>query len=335
MENGFIRISRKFFDNSIWKTARAFSEAEAWIDLIQSARFDGTRTLCSIGGCQVQVGRGEYPASIRFLSKKWGRPEGWVRGFLNKLKKAGMITVNNTQGVSVIHLTNYEEYNPQHIAVNTPANTPSNTPYNTPISLTESELQGLLTQVVTQVLTHPATQTPTKPTKTPEKPAESQHTPNTKENIYNIQENLTTDVVSQKKPAAASADRTAAVAATNSRKEAFYRSLIPFVGIYGKEMVREFFDYWSETNRTQTKMRFEQERTWELKRRLAYWAKRDNNFNSNSNGQNRKPDTKAEANAYALNKLIEYNRQHTCAASTQVQPDPDAAALPPEAPDPW
>ena len=320
MENGFIRLSRKFFDNSIWKTARAFSEAEAWIDLIQSARFDGTRTLCSIGGCQVQVGRGEYPASIRFLSKKWRRPEGWVRGFMNKLKKAGMISVNNTQGVSVIHLTNYEEYNPQY----TPVNTPSNTPSNTPITLTESDLQGLLTQVVTQVLTHPSTQPPTQPAKPTEKTAESQHTPNTKENIYNIQENLTTDVVSQKKPAAASADRTAAVAATNSRKEAFYRSLIPFVGIYGKEMVREFFDYWSETNRTQTRMRFEQERTWELKRRLAYWAKRDNNFKSSSNGQNRKPDTKAEANAYALNKLIEYSQQHAESADqgTDAVPGP-------------
>ena len=334
MENGFIRISRKFFDNSIWKTARAFSEAEAWIDLIQSARFDGTRTLCSIGGCQVQVGRGEYPASIRFLSRKWGRPEGWVRGFLNKLKKAGMITVNNTQGVSVVHLTNYEEYNPQYTSVNTPANTPSNTPSNTPIALTESELQGLLTQVVTQVLTHPATQTPTKPTKTPEKAAESQHTPNTKNNIIynNIQENLTTNVVSQKKPTQASADRTAAIAATNSRMEEFYNSLRPFVSVYGKEMVREFFDYWSETNRSQTKMRFEQERTWELKRRLAYWAKRDNNFNSN--GNNRKTDSKAEANAYALNKLIEYSRQHTC-SNAEGQADTDEAALPTEVPEPW
>lgn len=64
----------------------------------------------------------------------------------------------------------------------------------------------------------------------------------------------------------------AAKAATLSRKESFYNSLIPFVGRYPKEMIRAFFDYWSELNKSGSKMRFEMQKTWELPLRLATWA---------------------------------------------------------------
>ena len=83
----------------------------------------------------------------------------------------------------------------------------------------------------------------------------------------------------------------AAIAATLSRKERFYESLVPFVEKYGAAMIREFFDYWSEMNKSQTKMRFEQQPTWETSLRLVTWAKRDNNFNKQANGTtNRESD---------------------------------------------
>ena len=84
----------------------------------------------------------------------------------------------------------------------------------------------------------------------------------------------------------------AAIAATLSRKERFYESLVPFVEKYGAAMIREFFDYWSEMNKSQTKMRFEQQPTWETSLRLVTWAKRDNNFNKQANGNttNRESD---------------------------------------------
>ena len=77
--------------------------------------------------------------------------------------------------------------------------------------------------------------------------------------------------VEKKKPK----DKDAAKAATLSRKDSFYQSLVPFVGQYPKEMVRAFYDYWSELNKSGTKMRYELERTWELPRRLATWANRE------------------------------------------------------------
>lgn len=67
----------------------------------------------------------------------------------------------------------------------------------------------------------------------------------------------------------------AAKAATLKRKNEFFHSLVPFVERYGKEMVRKFFDYWTEMNKTQTKMRMDKESSWELPLRLATWANRD------------------------------------------------------------
>ena len=46
-------------------------------------------------------------------------------------------------------------------------------------------------------------------------------------------------------------------------------------------MIREFFDYWTEMNASQTKMKFEQQPTWETPLRLATWASRDKNYKRN------------------------------------------------------
>lgn len=38
------------------------------------------------------------------------------------------------------------------------------------------------------------------------------------------------------------------------------------------DILDEFFDYWTEPNRSESKMRFEMEKTWHLGRRLKRWA---------------------------------------------------------------
>ena len=114
MEEGFLRLSRRFFSNEMWKVAREFSECEAWLDLIQSARFEATDEAYSelIGGREISYSRGQYPASISFLMKRWKWSEKKVRYFLSKLKKKGMITTCNQQGMTVITWCNYDDYNP-------------------------------------------------------------------------------------------------------------------------------------------------------------------------------------------------------------------------------
>lgn len=56
------------------------------------------------------------------------------------------------------------------------------------------------------------------------------------------------------------------------RKEKFGLSLQPFSEEYSREMLVKFYDYWSEVTKGGTKMRWELEKTWELKKRLARWS---------------------------------------------------------------
>lgn len=55
------------------------------------------------------------------------------------------------------------------------------------------------------------------------------------------------------------------------RREKFKERLRPYLPMYGKEILNAFYTYWTEFNKSKTKMRFELERTWELKLRLSRW----------------------------------------------------------------
>lgn len=65
------------------------------------------------------------------------------------------------------------------------------------------------------------------------------------------------------------------------RMDKFRQTTNMYKGMYGNEMVDAFFDYWSETNDNGNKMRFEKEKTWNLEKRLARWAK--NNYGNRNN----------------------------------------------------
>ena len=42
---------------------------------------------------------------------------------------------------------------------------------------------------------------------------------------------------------------------------------------------KEFIDYWSEANRSKTKMRFEMQTTWDLKKRIQRFIRNEKKFN--------------------------------------------------------
>lgn len=66
----------------------------------------------------------------------------------------------------------------------------------------------------------------------------------------------------------------------DSRKLKFAHTLKEFSNIYSREMLKEFYDYWTETNDNGKKFRREMQRTWNLKRRLETWFKNENKFNT-------------------------------------------------------
>lgn len=68
----------------------------------------------------------------------------------------------------------------------------------------------------------------------------------------------------------------------DTRKLKFAHSLKPFLELYPKETIREFCDYWTEPNKSNSKFRQELQKTWDTKRRLETWNK--NNYgNSKKN----------------------------------------------------
>jgi hypothetical protein len=65
------------------------------------------------------------------------------------------------------------------------------------------------------------------------------------------------------------------------KEQLFMKEVAPFVSIYGKEMCREFYDYWSEPTKTGL-MRWNKEATWKLSSRLRRWSKSNNGKGSST-----------------------------------------------------
>ena len=59
------------------------------------------------------------------------------------------------------------------------------------------------------------------------------------------------------------------------RRQAFINELAKYKGVYPDETLRAFFYYWSECNKSFTKMRFEMQKTFQIDLRLKTWYNND------------------------------------------------------------
>ena len=84
------------------------------------------------------------------------------------------------------------------------------------------------------------------------------------------------------------------------REKKFINNLKDFSNEFDKETLNGFYYYWSETNNAKNpKMRFELEKTWNLKLRLNRWKK--NNYG--------KPNNKTEKGKSRINKFAAQNEK--------------------------
>lgn len=79
------------------------------------------------------------------------------------------------------------------------------------------------------------------------------------------------------------------------RKSRFADILKPFVEIYGKEMMNEFFAYWTEHGPNDKKMRYEKEKSFDASLRLQRWNRNNLNSKSNTNGKSNRTDEQRSA----------------------------------------
>lgn len=113
-DQGYIPLKRKFFKNKLWEEPRIFSRAEAWLDLIRTARFEEEEHKAIMAGRLVCWKRGQLVASLRYLSKRWKWGKHKVDNFFKLLKDEEMIETHNAGGITIVTLSNYELHNSGH-----------------------------------------------------------------------------------------------------------------------------------------------------------------------------------------------------------------------------
>lgn len=64
------------------------------------------------------------------------------------------------------------------------------------------------------------------------------------------------------------------------RKAEFKNSLHPFLESYSKDLLNDFYSYWTEHGSNDKKMRFEKEKSFGISRRLLNWKKNEEKFRS-------------------------------------------------------
>lgn len=249
MDQGYIKLHRKFFENTLWKEPREYSKAEAWLDLIQSARFESSQVILHDRVIEVQMS--EVAASRRYLEKRWGWGSTKVNNFLDFLRKNQMITTKQTSGQTIITICNYKRYNGDQTTKQTRDKPPTNQRQTTD---KPKEKKVKKDNIIPPAISNEIASPPIgEPEKTIDSGKEAEQT-RIKLSQQEKEKNC------------------------GKREKEFYDQLVPWVSIYGQDMIRKFFDYWRERNKSRTKMRFELQQTWDLAGRLRTWEQKQNDY---------------------------------------------------------
>jgi hypothetical protein len=83
------------------------------------------------------------------------------------------------------------------------------------------------------------------------------------------------------------------------RKLKFSTSLQPFLNKYGKDLLINFYKYWTEENKSGTKFKQELEQTWNLERRLETWSANELKF---TGAQTKPAEVKTTSLSFATTK---------------------------------
>jgi len=137
MQEPFIMLPRSFFSTGYWRQSRTFNDCEAVLDIIYQVRFEASETCARIGGRVVTWKQYQWPASIRFLASRWKWTEKKVRVFVSSLRRQGIISTDDTQGVNIITLLDSPFFHYTN---------GDGTQKGTPLELILSEIQALRAQ---------------------------------------------------------------------------------------------------------------------------------------------------------------------------------------------
>ena len=213
----------------------------------------------------ILIKRGQLVTSVATISEETKLSTQQVRTSLNRLKSTNEITSKTTNRFTLVPVCKYESY-----------------------QLYDETEQQTKQQALQQTNNKQITN--------------KQHQLKNNKNIRNNKkESILTNVRIDEKATDAPVVATTTTDDMEFRKEKFYQSLVPYVAKYGKDMVRAFYDYWTEKTYGGRKMRFEKQQAFEISKRLATWQKHDLSYANRDNTRiGQSGSTRAERDAEFL-----------------------------------
>lgn len=231
----------------------------------------------------ILIKRGLLVTSVATISEETQLSTQQVRTSLNRLKSTNEITSKTTNRFTLVTVCKYESY-----------------------QLYEEVEQQTKQQALQQTNNKQITN-------------KQQQLKNNKNIRNNKKESILTNVRIDEKATDAPVVATTTTDDMELRKEKFYQSLVPYVAKYGKDMVRAFYDYWTEKTYGGRKMRFEKQPAFEISKRLATWQKHDLSYANRDNTRiGQSGSTRAERDAEFLAHVRE----------KMSRPDEDASDIP-------
>lgn len=213
----------------------------------------------------ILIKRGQLVTSVATISEETKLSTQQVRTSLNRLKSTNEITSKTTNRFTLVTVCKYESY-----------------------QLYEETEQQAKQQALQQTNNKQITN-------------KQQQLKNNKNIRNNKKESILTNVRIDEKATDAPVVATTTTDDMELRKEKFYQSLVPYVAKYGKDMVRAFYDYWTEKTYGGRKMRFEKQQAFEISKRLATWQKHDLSYANRDNTRiGQSGSTRAERDAEFL-----------------------------------
>lgn len=213
----------------------------------------------------ILIKRGQLVTSVATISEETKLSTQQVRTSLNRLKSTNEITSKTTNRFTLVTVCKYESY-----------------------QLYEEVEQQTKQQALQQTNNKQITN-------------KQQQLKNNKNIRNNKKESILTNVRIDEKATDAPVVATTTTDDMELRKEKFYKSLVPYVAKYGKDMVRAFYDYWTEKTYGGRKMRFEKQQAFEISKRLATWQKHDLSYANRDNTRfGQSGSTRAERDAEFL-----------------------------------
>lgn len=262
-----------------------FNGLRAWIDLLLLAK--GSDTFARIRGIKVDVKRGQVAKSADELARRWGWSKHTVISFLKRLEEQKRISTQNVRVISLITILEYEKLRgsfencsindaPQIALQTAPQNSlgvsslgATTAPQTAPqVALQKKKKSATALQNAPQTALQTAPQKDKDEIKKDEKVFP---TPLPKEEINKEEiENKKAKKIffGERKPT-----RPPVTHPIEERKQWLVDSIKKADNGIPRDMLNDFYLYWTETTPGGLKMRFELEKTWVTSMRLARWYK--------------------------------------------------------------